>query len=93
MALILNKELDSGIVLDKSYHKISSLTCTANIIDFVVEIYKDKEARQNNKKAIECKSYRCSHDVTNESFNSIKQAYEYLKTLSEYKNSEDDLDD
>lgn len=93
MALILKKELENGITLNESYHKISSVSCTSNVIDFNVEIYKDKEARENNKKAVEIKSFRCSHDVTNTSVNSIKQAYEYLKTLDEYSNSIDDLEE
>lgn len=93
MALILKKELENGITLNESYHKISSISCNSNVIDFNVEIYKDKEARENNKKVVECKNYRCSHDVTNTSVNSIRQAYEHLKTLDEYKLAIDDLED
>lgn len=93
MALILeNKELETGIILENSYIRVTEVHCDKDNLNFIVGIYKDKDARQEGKRVILTKSYSCKHYVDSESYNSIKQAYEYLKTLEEFKDSIDDLE-
>lgn len=92
MALIVKKELENGIILENSYHKIQEVIATKDVLEFRVAIYKDKEAREQEKKIIEFKIYNCIHNTTVSSKNSIEQAYQYLKTLIEYENSIDDFE-
>lgn len=90
MALILKKEMDTGLVVDNVYCKVEEINANKEKMNFYLGIYLNKDARSNSKTPLETKFYTCDHDVlVNE--NSIKQAYNYLKTLEEFKNAADDL--
>lgn len=93
MALVKKMELSNGIILDKSYSKIAEVVCNKEVINFTLVIYKDKECRILNKDSVQVKHYACTHNINFNSENSIKQSYEYLKTLDEYKDAIDDLDE
>ena len=60
-------------------------------MSFHLSVYLNKEARNNNKIPFQTKIFSCEHNLELEE-NSIKQAYNYLKTLDEYKESIDDLE-
>lgn len=92
MALILKKELESGLVIEDSYCKVMEVICTKNSMSFYVGVFVNKEMRELNKAPIKSLNYNCEHNSSNNSYNSIKQAYEYLKTLDEYKSAIDDLE-
>lgn len=90
MALILKKEMEYGLILDHAYCKVEEITANKEKMNFYLGIYLNKEARDNNKTPLERKFYYCDHNVlVNE--NSIRQAYNSLKTLEEFKNATDDL--
>lgn len=92
MAIIKELELDNGIKLESAYFKISNINCTKEFMDFTVNIYKDKACRFENKSTIDSLNYICVHDISNNSLNVFRQAYEYLKSLDDYKNSIDDFE-
>lgn len=90
MALILKKEMDTGVVLENAYCKVEEVTANKEKMNFYLGIYLNKVARNNDKTPLETKFYSCEHNVlVNE--NSIRQAYNYLKTLDEFENAVDDL--
>ena len=92
MALILKKEMNTGFVLDNAYCKVEEINANKERMNFYLNIYLNKESRDNNKIPLETKFYSCEHSVLT-SENSIRQAYNHLKTLDEFKNSIDDLDE
>lgn len=93
MALILtNKSFNNGLTLENVYCKVTDVSCNKEKITFNVGIYVNKETKEKGSVTLENKNYSCTHDVSETSRNSIKQAYDYLKTLEEYKNAIDDLD-
>ena len=52
-------------------------------------VYGSKEARDNNEEPLTTKSYTFILKTNTSAKNSVVQAYEYLKTLDEFKESED----
>lgn len=91
MALILKKELESGLILEEAYCKVEEINANKEKMNFYLSIYLNKEARNNNKIPLESKFYSCDHDVYMNR-NTIKQAYMYLKSLEDYNNAIDDLE-
>lgn len=91
MALIIKKVMNTGIVAEDSYCKVEEINANKDSMNFYLGIYLNKVARNSNKSPLETILYTCNHDI-NTNKNSIKQAYEYLKTLEEYKNAIDDLE-
>lgn len=100
MALQKEIELENGVIVN--YHRIVSLnkiTNQSNIIE--VESYTSKEKREEEKEAIkkgqeagEAISTNIFIDTTyiNKEYSedeTIKDAYEYLKTTDKYKDAED----
>lgn len=93
MALIKKLEMKNGIILDDAYFKISGTNCTKEFMNFTVDVYKNKESRESGKLQVDSISYTCKHDTLDGSVNSIKQAYNHLKTLTDYESAIDDLSD
>ena len=104
MALIKNLTLDSGIELTEAYIKIISVTYISGYHTVIhLAIFKDKNARINNKAEIIKIKHNCtsieefnqffSIEVLNETDkNILSQAYEWLKTLTPYQDAIDDFD-
>lgn len=92
MALILKKEMDTGLVVDNVYCKVEEINANKEKMNFYLGIYLNKDARDGDKIPLETKFYSCEHNVLiNE--NSIRQSYNYLKTLEEFKDAVDDLEE
>lgn len=92
MALILKKEMDTGLILENAYCKVEEVNTNKEKMNFYLGIYLNKDARDNCKLPLETKLYTCGHDIKIEQ-NSIRQAYEYLKELDEFSNAIDDLEE
>lgn len=71
MALIIKREMNTGIVLENSYYKVEEIIASKEKMNFYLGVYLDKEARNNNKDPLETKLYTCGHDI-NINENSIK---------------------
>lgn len=97
MALLKTKELENGITTN--YHRIVSLTSIVNnqcIIEVASYINQNKRSEEKEyyesndedklmNVFIETKYYNTDYDENM----SVKTAYEYLKSLDEFKDSED----
>lgn len=97
MALLKIKELENGITTN--YHRIVSLTSIVNnqcIIEVASYINQNKRSEEKEyyesndedklmNVFIETKYYNTDYDENM----SVKTAYEYLKSLDEFKDSED----
>lgn len=69
MVLIIEKEMDTGLVLENAYCKVEEITANKEKMNFYLGIYLNKEARKMEKTPLETKPYSCEHDVTiNEKF-------------------------
>ena len=91
----LIKEIDTKFGVTASYHKI---TCTnLNNTSIEVSVYYTKQAKENKAIVMWRKTYSVPEDVITEdkikvlNKTSLKLAYEYLKTLEDYVDAEDDL--
>jgi len=85
----LSNTIDKTFTIQNAYYKIENLTGDKNKINITVSIYKD-----NNKTVLfDRKSYSFIPNVTDIAKNFIKQGYEYLKTLDEYENAINLLDE
>ena len=69
------------ITFENAYIKITNISGNKELVILTVSIYSDNT--QNN--LIEIKEYNFIPNVENSAPNFIKQGYEYLKTLDEYK--------
>lgn len=87
MALKKEIQLENGIIIN--YHRIITLQLVTNkSVDMIVASYVDEENRDKDfldNKIIQTKVYT---DAYQENYN-IEKAYEYLKTLPEFKDAID----
>lgn len=87
MALKKEIQLENGIIIN--YHRIITLQLVTNkSVDMIVASYVDEENRDKDfldNKIIQTKVYT---DTYQENYN-IEKAYEYLKTLPEFKDAID----
>ncbi|WP_257063424.1 hypothetical protein [Priestia megaterium] len=73
---------------DMAYHEISSYSGTKEKTDFIMSVYDNSEKTN----LIDQKSYSFSPDIQEGAANIITQAYNYLKTMDEYKDAVDVLE-
>ena len=92
MALILNKGFENGIIVNNSYARIDSIFGSKSKIEFTLNYYINKDAFSKNNSYLEQELYSFIPSVEQNSSNFIKQGYEYLKTLEEFKSATDDLE-
>lgn len=82
MALIVNKKLKNGIVVELAYARVEHISSNKNILGMQVKFYTNIE-----NESFETINYQT--DLKIDDSNYFKQAYEYLKTLEEFKDSKD----
>lgn len=95
MALIKSITLDNGITVN--YHRIVSVNNITNHSSIIeVSSYTSKEKRQEEKTALE-NNESMNVFIHSEYINvdysplmNVNSAYEYLKNINKFKNSEDD---
>lgn len=85
MALKLQKQTLTGLVIDNAYCKVESIVIVGkSAMQFSVFSFAgDPSVVQS----FEVNGYSCDYDLNGE--NPIKQAYIYLKTLPEFENAQD----
>lgn len=83
--IVFGKEL----AFDEAYQKILKVTGNKNRLEINLAVYDDSL----QKYLIESRVFYFSPSVDEGSSNFIKQGYEYLKTLEEYKDAIDVLED
>lgn len=94
MALSLNLELDSGLTVTDAYHKIVQMsvravgtTCSAYL---EVNSYVDQTRANNAATPVLVRTYLMPEfDKTDDSQTAAAQAYNYLKTLSDFSGASD----
>lgn len=77
-----------SIVINNSYIKINNFTGDKDKITIYVGMYDKKDGTM-----IMSKNYDFIPNISDSSSNFIKQGYEYLKTLDEFKSATDLLDE
>ncbi|WP_066679390.1 hypothetical protein [Clostridium septicum] len=93
MALQKDIILDNGLIAKDAYIVISAIQWTRKSCILTVESYCNKEYFHENKSKISSKVFGFTPKIVDNSSNFIKQGYEYLKTLDQYKNAIDLLDE
>ena len=95
--MALQKEILAKIGIPLSYHCVNSIFCLVNGCNIIeVTSYLNKEARREKiQKQFTDQDYSVYTETSyyNTDYNSnmdVIQAYEYLKTLSEFENAIDD---
>ncbi|OME62299.1 hypothetical protein BSK59_02175 [Paenibacillus odorifer] len=89
MALKADIQLDSGIVVNGSYLKIGDITGNKDNLSFQLDTYMNKNASEEGKKVLRQTLHSFTPSAEDDSLRWDKQAYEYLKTLEEFKDAED----
>lgn len=88
MALnIKNFETKFGIICPNAYAKINYISGN-NTFNFSLVIYTDEESRKNNKEIVDQKTYNFKFNL-NSKDNIYIQAYNFLKSLDDFKNAMD----
>ena len=88
----INIQYNSGLTMpiENVYIRINSYTGTKGSISIYVGKYISYQHFLDNKESLEpIKIYTFNPNISDESDNFIKQGYEYLKTLEEYKDAVD----
>lgn len=92
MALGKNIVLNNGLKVEGAYIRIDAISGNKDKLDISVNSYISKEKFNEGVGYLEQKQFIFKPSVEDNSFNFIKQGYEYLKTLEEYENAIDLLD-
>lgn len=93
MAISKNIILNNGLVIENAYIRIDTVSGYKGGLDISVNSYISQKAFINGQGYLEQKFYKFIPDVEDTASNFIKQGYEYLKTLEEYKDAVDLLDE
>ena len=88
MALKIKTNTQFGVELDEAYAKIICFNGNKETVDIMVGYYADANARELNMAPIKSENFNFVFNEDSQ-FNIIKQGYEYLKTLDEFKDAED----
>lgn len=89
MALKMEVEAPSGLVLSEAYIKIDQLGWVPGSMYVTFGIYANSTAREDGKETIDRRYFSFAPDVSDESPNYHVQAYEHAKMLEEYENAVD----
>lgn len=91
MALKKNLVLENGLTVNDSYIRVENVGGGKEGAVIEVNCYLSQEAYKEGKKPVNPVplNYRFIPDCTDSGANFIKQGYEYLKTLDEYKDAID----
>lgn len=94
MALSINNYLlKNGLIAPTTYIIVDYLNGTQNTINFNVNTFISKKAKEEHSQPIEFQTFQFESDTTDSALNIFKQAYEHLKSLDQYKNAMDILED
>jgi hypothetical protein len=77
------------ILFEKAYVEITFISGDKYNLDIYVTIYNN----QSKQDVLDKTSYRFSLDITDNGLNPYKQGYNYMKTLEEYKDAIDVLEE
>lgn len=91
MALKQNVNFENGISLNNAYIKILKLSGNKENIFLEVGVFKD--FNYTDDKYVKKSYYNFKPNVADNSDNFIKQGYEFLKTLEEFKGAMDILEE
>lgn len=89
MALLKDSTLESGIQVSQAYHRIDNVSGSKNLLFVQVNSYLSAEVFRNGKIALEVKHYSFTPSTADDAQNFIKQAYEHLKTLTDFESAID----
>lgn len=81
--------VDDFLTFTDTYIKINKIEGSKNNLKIIVNVYTNSDCSV----LLDIKQYNFTPSVEDMSFNFIKQGYEYLKTLKEYKDAVDLLDE
>lgn len=84
----LQSEMDKVFIVSNAYHRIDKLEGAKNLINILVGTYNESVDR-----LIKNENYLFIPNLDNGSENFFKQGYDYLKTLPEFANSVDILEE
>ncbi|MCB5235517.1 hypothetical protein [Niallia circulans] len=93
MSLITKVTLESGIEITNAYITIGRLEEQNKYITIYVETFLDQAAYLEGKPYVSRKSYNFDADVSENSLNYRKQGYEFMKTMDEYGDAIDVLEE
>lgn len=90
MALQLqNYNLYNGLVSDQAYIRVDTVSGNKDNIVADIKVYVSQQASEENIPFIDQKFIDFTPNVTEDSLNYHRQAYEYMKTLPEYAEAAD----
>lgn len=89
MALSKTIKLSNGLEIKDAYIRIDTVNGFKNGIDISVNFYVSQETFNNGQGYLEQRMYNFVPSVEDTAPNFIKQGYDYLKTLDEYKDAVD----
>lgn len=89
MALCKDIILENGLQVKNAYIRIDTVAGYKGGLDISVNSYVSQNAFNSGQGYLEQKFYHFVPSVADGATNFIKQGYEYLKTLEEYKDAVD----
>ncbi|WP_143763782.1 hypothetical protein MKX34_23805 [Paenibacillus sp. FSL R5-0636] len=89
MALKMTLNFDTGVVVENAYLNIGDITGNKDALYFQLDVYMSKSASEEGKKVIRQTLHSFTPSAEDDSLRWDKQAYEYLRTLEEFKDAED----
>lgn len=92
MALQKKTTLKIGMEVENAYFRIEYIEGTKKEVTFCLAVYLDQQSCLDGRAELESSYYTFTPIITETSLNHWKQAYEYLKTLEEFADAVDILE-
>lgn len=93
MGLTRGLTLNSGINVPNAYFRISSIFGDKEHIQFHLVAYLSREEYKDGKGVIYTESFSFEPNINDDAPNFYRQGYAYVKTIGDYKESNDILEE
>ncbi|MCC2381214.1 hypothetical protein LKM00_27865 [Bacillus wiedmannii] len=87
MALLVDKVINNGIEVRNVYARVDTIQGNKDKIEFSLNYYVNREQYKGGFGYLKQELYSYKPNVLDTSANFFKQAYDFLKTLDEFKNA------
>lgn len=93
MGLIKSITLNSGLEVNDAYFRIDSLHSDQVSCDITITAYISREAYLGGKAFLSAERHDFKPETDDDAPNIFRQAYAYLKSVDDYRDAEDVLED
>lgn len=93
MGLRKNHKTSSGLNINNAYYRVTSLESDHKVTRFFLAVYVSRDEFLMGRGALELENHLFNPDVSDDAPNFFRQAYAYLKSIDNYEDAVDVLEE